>query len=276
MRKIRVRALFIMAIIAVVALTTACGGAKDNVQSGSQDTGQEEIQPVRVITDAAFPPFENMENGVIVGFDVDLLAAVMEEAGLEYELNNSGWDALLIRTQEGKDVDMAISAVTINEDRQQSNDFSNPYFKSTHMIVFNEGMDIKNANDLIGKKVGVQIATTGAEAAQKVMGEKSTDILNYDTTVLAMMALKSGSVEAVVTDNTVAEEYLKNNPNDNFVAITDEENFEAEFYGILMPKGSPYKEQVDAGLKAMMENGKYAEIYEEWFGFQPDIDELLN
>lgn len=263
LKNIKFRVLIVISLIFLMAVTSACG---------NKGNGEE----IRVITDAAFPPFENMENGKIVGFDVDLLAAIMEEAGLEYDLQNSGWDALLIRAQEGKDVDMAISAVTITDERMESYDFSIPYFKSTHMIVFNEGTNITNANDLIGKKVGVQIATTGAEAAEKIMGERNKDILNYDSTVLAMMALKNGDVEAVVTDNTVAEEYLKNNPNEKFLAITDDENFDAEYYGILMPKGSPHKEKIDAGLQAILDNGKYAEIFETWFGFEPDVQEIID
>lgn len=264
MKKITLKILVLATIVALVALSAACG----------QDTTTGEGKKLTVGTDAAYAPFEYLENGVIVGFDIDLLAAIMEEAGLDYEVKNLGWDPLF-ESIRGKSADLGISAVTINDDRKQTYDFSNPYFESTNMILVNEGSDITNALDLKGKRVGVQNGTTGAEAVEKILGANHEDIAKFENNVLAIMELKGGNVDAVVADNTVIIEYVQNNPNENFKAIGDAENFEAELYGLIFPKGSEQREKINVALKTVIENGTYAEIYEKWFEATPDVDFLL-
>lgn len=261
----KLKSIFSVLSVVAILLLAACGGA-NNGSSG---------EVLKVGTDAAFAPFEYIDKGEIVGFDVDLLEAIMKEAGLEYELNNIGWDPLFASIQ-GKELDLAISGITINDERKETYDFSTPYFQSTHMIVFKEGTDIKSAKDLEGRKVGVQNGTTGQEAVEKIIGANNPNISKYENTAVAFMALANGDVEAVVTDNVVASEYVKNNPDANVEVIEDSENFESEFYGLMFPKGSELKEKVDEALKAIIENGTYAEIYKKWFGTEPNVEALLN
>ncbi|MBB6176222.1 polar amino acid transport system substrate-binding protein [Anoxybacillus tengchongensis] len=240
--------------------------------SSTEQTATTE-KKITVVTDAAFAPFEYMDKGEIVGFDVDLLKAVMKEAGLAYELKNIGWDPLFAAIQ-GKTADMAVSGITINDDRKQTYDFSIPYFESTHMILVKEGSSIKSAKDLQGKVVGVQNGTTGQEAVEKILGKENKNIKKFENTVVAIMDLLNGGVEAVVTDNAVANEYVKNNPDAKIVAFEDPEHFESEFYGFMFPKGSELKQKVDEALKKVIENGTYAEIYKKWFGTEPNIESL--
>ncbi|WP_243388293.1 basic amino acid ABC transporter substrate-binding protein [Bacillus kexueae] len=255
-----------MLSVLMVLLLAACGGGESN---------SSEKEKLKVGTDAAFAPFEFMDKGEIVGFDVDLLKAVMEEAGYEYDLQNIGWDPLFAAIQ-GEELDLAISGITINDDRKETYDFSKPYFQSTHMIVFKEGTEISSAQDLEGMKVGVQNGTTGQAAVEKVVGANNPNISKYENTAVAFMALANGDVEAVVTDNVVANEYVKNNPDAKVEAIEDPENFESEFYGLMFPKGSELKEKFDEALTKVIENGTYAEIYKEWFGTEPNVEGLLN
>lgn len=267
-----------LTLIGILALA-ACGTNTENENADTDATSAgektEEKQVLQVGTEAKFAPFEYMETGEIVGFDVDLLEAVMAEAGYDYELKDLGWDPMLESVRSGN-IDLGMAGITINEDRKETYDFSVPYFESTHMIVFKEGTDITNATDLEGKKVGVQTGTTGAEAAQKVLGENNSNISNYDSTATAFMALQNGDVEAVVTDNVVAAEYTKNNPDANVKTVTDPENFGAEYYGIMFPKDSEIAGEISAALETVIENGKYAEIYKEWFGEEPNTDVLVN
>nr|WP_246625068.1 basic amino acid ABC transporter substrate-binding protein [Fictibacillus nanhaiensis] len=233
-------------------------------------TGSDE--KLTIGTDAAYAPFESLDGDKIVGFDVDLLDAVMKEAGLEYELKNLGWDPLLIALQNDE-VNAGISAMTINEKRKKSYDFSSPYFESINMILAKEGTSIKTAQDLEGKKVSVQNGTTGQEALEKMFGA-TENIKKYDNNTLAIQALLNGEVEAVVADNAVVQEYAKNNPDKKLVAISDKENFESEFYGIAFPKGADHQEEINKALKKVIDDGKYAEIYKKWFGEEPNVDVL--
>jgi glutamine transport system substrate-binding protein len=238
---------------------------------GSTGSGSD-AEKLTVGTDAAYAPFESLEGEKIVGFDVDLLDAVMKEAGFEYEMKNTGWEPLFIALKN-KEVDAGISAITINDDRKKTYDFSSPYFESINMILAKEGTSIKSAKDLEGKKVSVQNGTTGQEALEKMFG-KSENIKKFENNTLAIQALLNGEVEAVVADNAVVQEYAKNNPDKKLVTINDQENFESEFYGIIFPKDGEHQEEINKALKKVIEDGKYAEIYKEWFGEEPNVDAL--
>lgn len=269
------KSFFAMAIILVIALLSACGtgdegsGDNQNADSGNGDQKEKLI----IGTDAAFAPFEYLDKGKIVGFDVDFIDAVMAEAGYDYEIKNVGWDPLFPSVENG-DVDFGLSAISITGERLESYDFSVPYFESRLLIMVPEGSDVQSATDLEGLLVGVQNGTTGQVAIEKVLGENNPNIKKYETTAVAIMAMKNGDVDAVVTDNTVAEEYVKNNPNDNFVTIGDPENFAPEYYGLMFKKGSELKAELDEAITKVLDSGKYEEIYQEWFGYEPDVEVL--
>jgi glutamine transport system substrate-binding protein len=259
------KSLLTVMMMSMLVILAACGGSS-NTTSG-------EMEKLEIVTDAAYAPFEYMDKGEIVGFDVDLLNAVLEEAGYEGEFKHIGWDPLFAEIQ-GEKADMAISAITINEERKESYDFSTPYFKSTNMILVPEGSDIKTAKDLKGKKVAVQNGTTGQAAVESILGKNHKNIKKFENNTLAIMELIQGGADAVVADNTVVIEYAKNNPDKKLKTIKDEKNFESEFYGLMFPKGSDLKADFDKAVKEVIENGTYSEIYKEWFGDEPDLEAL--
>jgi len=85
-------------------------------------------------SDTAFPPFENVEGGTTVGFDVDLMTAIGEKLGLTVEFKSYKFDALITGVQAGSEFDMVASAMTITEERKQSIDFSDPYINSNQSL----------------------------------------------------------------------------------------------------------------------------------------------
>lgn len=266
----------LFSIIAGSALVlSACGGGgaeKDSADKGGAKT--EEKKVLNVGTEATFAPFEFMEKGEVTGFDVDLLNAVAEEAGYEVKIDNTGWDAMFAGLQS-KQLDIGMAGVTITDERVESYDFSDPYFESKTMIAFKEGkVDIKTAKDLKGKKLGVQNGTTGQFAAEKVAGKNSPDISKYETAALMFQALQGDNVQAAVTDIAVALEYQKNNPDAGIQTVTDDKEFESEYYGIVFPKGSGLVDEFNSALNTVIDNGKYAEIYKKWFDKEPDVEAL--
>ncbi|SER27981.1 polar amino acid transport system substrate-binding protein [Gracilibacillus ureilyticus] len=253
-----------------LAMLVACGTGtdEDSAQSDKNSKGT-----LSVVTEAGFAPFSYLDKGELAGFDIELLDAVMKEAGYDYDIQNVGWESMLASVQNGE-ADLAIAGITINDDRRESYDFSSPYFESTHKIVFREGENITSGEDIQDLKVGVQAGTTGAEAAEKILGANHPNIAKYDANTLAFMSLQSGDVDAVVTDNVVANEYVKNNPDAKVEMIEDPDTFDSEFYGILFPKGSEVTEDVNTALQTLIENGTYAELYDKWFGAEPNIEAL--
>ncbi|MDQ0916897.1 ABC-type amino acid transport substrate-binding protein [Paenibacillus sp. V4I5] len=104
---------------------------------------------------------------------------------------------------------------------------------------------------------------------------KNTSLKRLDNNTLALMELENNGVDAVVADIAIVREYVKNNPNKKFTTISDPKNFESEYYGILLPKGSELKAKLDPAIKKVIENGAYATVYKKWFGQEPDTKKLL-
>jgi glutamine transport system substrate-binding protein len=232
---------------------------------------------IRFATDASYAPMEFMDKDKIVGFDVDFIEAVMKEAGLEYTIKNTGWDTMLESVKQGKEFDAGISSVSITDERKQTYDYSIPYFESTNMILIKEGATIQNALDLKDKKVAVQNATTADTIMSEIMSKDNANLKRFESNAIALLELEKGGVDAVVADNMIVSEYIKNNPGKKFVGLFDNANFKGEFYGVLFPKGTKteLKQQIDTAIKKVLDNGKYVEIYEKWFGQKPDLTNLL-
>lgn len=258
-----------MVTAAFVLLLTACGTSETSGGNG----GKSEEKTLRVVTDAAYAPFEYLDKGEVTGFSVDFINAVAKQAGYKVKIENVGWDPLFVEI-EGKTADLAISSITINDKRKKTYDFTVPYFLSTNKIMVPKESPIKSAGDLKGKTVAVQNGTTGQEAVEKMFGAENKNLKKFENNNLAIMELKSGGADAVVADNTVVEEYVKNNPKDNLVVIEDTNAFEKEFYGVLFPKGSKLRGEFDKAIKEIMENGEYARVYQKWFNIEPDLTDI--
>jgi len=255
----------LIALITCIGLT-ACGGGNNGASGGDK---------VKFATDAAYAPMEFMDKGKVTGFDIDIAAAIMEEAGLAYDIANMGWDTMLESVKQGTAYDAGISAVSITDDRKLTYDYTVPYFESRNLILVPEGSSVKNALDLMDKRVAVQLSTTADILMSEMMGQDNANLKRFDSNAVALMELDSGGVDAVVADFAIVWEYIENNPDKKYVSIMDTENFTPEYYGILLPKGSELKAKLDPAIKAVLENGKYAEVYKKWFGEEPNVEGLL-
>lgn len=258
-------------VLILAVFLTACGTSGES-GSETESNNEGETKTLRVVTDAAYAPMEYQDKGEVVGFDIDFIKAVAEEAGYEVEVEHVGWDPIFVEI-ESKRADLAVSSITITDERKQSYDFSNPYFQSTNKILVQEGSDIQSAEDLKGKKVAVQNGTTGQMAMDALLGKNHPDIKKFEDNNLAIMEMESGGADAVVADNMIVEEYAKNNPDKNLKVVEDA-TFDSEYYGVLFPKDSELVEEINTAINAVLDNGTYSEIYQKWFGIEPNIEVL--
>ncbi|WP_018662683.1 basic amino acid ABC transporter substrate-binding protein [Heyndrickxia acidiproducens] len=263
MKKFAISAFVVILMFAL----SACGSSKTG---GSETTSKKTL---KVDTNAEYAPFEYMSKGEITGFDADIFKALAKEAGYKYKLKNIGWDPLFVEIKN-KSADVAISAITITKERQQTYDFSVPYFLSTNEILVPEDSDIKSAADLEGKTVAIQSGTTAQEVLEGLFGKNNKNIKKFKQNTMAIMDLTKGGADAVVADNTVVEEYAKNNPDQKLKVIKDTEAFPAEYYGLMFAKDSKLKADFDKAINKIYDNGTYAKIYKKWFKTEPDINNL--
>ncbi|MDQ5853209.1 MAG: transporter substrate-binding domain-containing protein [Chloroflexota bacterium] len=152
-------------------------------------------------SDIAFAPFEFVENGQNRGFDIDLMNAIGERLGLQVQFVNNPFDSIFVQLAGGQ-FDALISGITITEERQQSIDFTNPYFLAKQGLAVLEDSGINGVEDLAGKRVAVQSATTGERYAQAHFTDAV--IASFPTSEAAFAALRAAQVDAVFIDLPVA------------------------------------------------------------------------
>ncbi len=245
---------FAIVSLLVVAglLLAACGGAAEPTK-------------VSVAMDATWPPFEYVDETTkqIVGFDVDLFNAIAEKAGLEVEFINVSWDPLLAGMAECT-YDVAISAMTITEERKQQFAFSEPYFAAGQIIAVRlDNTDIGSKDDLVGKIVGAQLGTTGAIETEAMEG---VELKTYDDIGLAIQDLMNGQVDAVVADNPLIIQYVGQNA-DKLKTAGDV--FTDEYYGIAVCKEkTELLAKINEGLAAVQADGLIEQLTEKWIAGQ--------
>jgi peptide/nickel transport system substrate-binding protein len=224
-----------------------------------------EVGKVIVGINAEYPPFEMVdEAGEIVGFDPDLMVAIAEAAGFEFEWVNTRWDGIFMALASGE-FDAVMSAATITEERAEVVDFSAPYFNAGQMIAVRaDETGIKTDADLAGKKVGVQLGTTGDIWLTE---ETGAEVMRYDENTLAFQALAAGDVDAAVADSTTAIEIVKANPEMNLKMLAGV--YTDEYYGIAVNKDRPeVLAAINSGLATARGNGSYDAVYDKWFGVE--------
>lgn len=246
----------------------ACGGTsvEENANTGADTASEGEVTGVlTVATEPAFPPFEfQAENGELQGFDIDLMNAIGEVAGVEIRFESLPFDGIIPALQAGT-VDAAISGMTITEERLQTVDFSRPYIKAGLAIAVQDSTtDIKGLEDLEDKKIAVQIGTTGAAQAAEIPGAQ---ISTFDSAPLALQELNNGNVDAVINDAPVTLDAIASGNITGLQVVG--ELLTTEFYGIALPKGSENVAVVNEAIATLIEEDTYAEIYDKWFGAEP-------
>jgi len=220
-------------------------------------------------TDAAYAPFESQnEKGEIVGFDIEVVKAVAEKAGIEVKFVNTPWEGIFNTLAQG-DRDLLVSSITITAERKQTMDFSTPYFDAQQLIAVKKDSKIAKFNDLKKLKVGVQNGTTGDEVVSKLQGKDSANIKRFESTPLALKELEAGGVDAVVADNGVVVHYVNNNSDAKFKTISDA-SFVPEQYGLAVKKGNTeLLDKLNKGLADIKTDGTFDKIYTKYFGAPP-------
>jgi polar amino acid transport system substrate-binding protein len=220
---------------------------------------------LKVGTEATFPPFESQdEDGNYIGFDMDVIAYIAEDNGWEYEIVNIAFDTLIDKLEKG-DLDIVIAAMTIDDERAQRVDFSNPYYDASQIIVVREdetrefSLDDIAAMDL---KIAVQMGTTGAEEAQGILGDKIHNLYEYKRANEVFTELLSGRVDLAIIDQPVAQKYISEMGGMKIHGAP----FTEEKFGIAMQKGNKdMVDKINASLEKLVSSGEYQALYAKWF-----------
>ncbi|MBQ2284655.1 MAG: transporter substrate-binding domain-containing protein [Clostridia bacterium] len=208
-------------------------------------------------TNAEFPPFEYLENGEIVGADVEIAQAIAKKLGKELEITNIDFDAALTGAATGK-YDMAVAGITANDDRKKNMNFSVDYYTASQAIIVMSDSEIATAADLSGKTIACQEGTTG----EQYLMDNNYSIQSFKTGAEAVSAMTSGKVDAVVIDDAVARA-LSSKQNGTTKVL--DEALTKEAYAIALEKGDEeLTKEINKALEELKADGTLAKIFEKY------------
>ena len=233
----------VLALMMVACVFTACG-EKVEVEEKVAETAT-----LKMATNAAFPPYEYKEGDEFVGIDIEMAAAVAEKLGMELEVLDMEFDSIITAVQQGE-ADVGIAGMTVTEERLEEVDFSASYATGVQSVIVPEGSEIASIDDLVGKKIGVQLGTTGDIYATGDYG--SDNVTQYGKGADAVIALKGGDVDAVIIDNEPAKAFVAENEG---LVILDTE-YAIEDYAIAVSKdNTELLDKINAALEELTADG---------------------
>lgn len=250
----------IIAMMALVVSMLALTGCGSSEEGGSEEGGKKFV----IATDTVFAPFEfTDENGDFVGIDVDILAAIAEDQGFEYDLQSLGFDAALAAVESGQ-ADGMIAGMSITDERKEIYDFSEEYYDSTVCAAVKADADYASLDDIKGQTVVVKNGTQSAAWAEELKDEYQLKLVYKDDSAMMYQEVLSGNAAACFEDFPVMA-YGVSQDNGLKLLVENKDSF-ATPYGFAVKKGENAEllEKFNAGLKNIKDNGKYQEIVDSY------------
>ncbi|WP_027108265.1 amino acid ABC transporter substrate-binding protein/permease [Lacticigenium naphthae] len=255
-------------IIAFIFSLFISGAFSQTVQAEKGD----ENDPYLITTDVTYAPFEfQNDEGEYIGIDVEILAAIAEDQGFYYELRPMNFSAGL-QALESNQVDGMIAAMSITPEREESFDFSNPYFEAGPVLAVREdNEEITSYDDLDGKTLAVKVGTTGAQLANKLAEDYDISINQFEDSATMYEDVAAGHSDGTIDDYPVMAFAIQNGLSLKFP--TDPEP--GDVYGFAVNKGRNPEllEMFNAGLATIYENGTHEQITSQYLGEDTEVAE---
>ncbi len=260
----RIKVFLILALV-ISLVATGCSTNKASADTWGQieDKGK-----IVVGLDDTFVPMGFRDNaGNLVGFDVDMAREAIERMGMEIEFQPIDWNLKEQELDTGN-IDLIWNGYSINDERKEKVNFTNPYLDNQQIIVALSSSDIENKDDLLDRIVCTQNSSSALQAIENEGARasfKDGDIVLFDTYTEAFLDLEAGRVDVVVADEVLAKYYISERGQDKFKVVDGD--FGDEEYGVGVRKGdTTLLENLNKALDEMKSDGKAAEISKKWFG----------
>jgi polar amino acid transport system substrate-binding protein len=256
------------AVMAVLSATPAVAGETfDRIRSNNK---------VIVGTEAAFPPFEFIENGKIVGYGKDLLTYIIDDMGVELEQLDLPWQGILPGLL-AKKFDFVATTVSVRPERVVKYAFTVPISEGTTWTMKRAGDDsIQSTDDISGKVVGTQLASAGVpaseefEAALKAKGLPGfAEMKLYTSYPESYLALANGEIDVVVQSlPNLAVVVKKQQGVFELVGAVGEKSYMG---WVTRPEDTDLRDYLSSQLLEMRDNGHMYKLQDKWFGFRMEI-----
>lgn len=275
--------MFALGMAAMMALSMAACGSSTSSSSAAASSGAESTSSASsaastaetagsdktwvIATDTVFKPFEYTDaSGNFVGIDVDILAAIAEDQGFQYELKSLGWDSAIAACQAGQ-ADGMIAGASITDERKESGwIFSDGYYTATQTMTVAADSDIAGFEDLAGKNVAVKIGTQGADYAESLKDQYGFTITSFEDSPTMYQAVLGGQCVACFEDTPIMQASIKDG-NLALKVLEDTANEGGDYgFAIFNADNQELIDMFNAGLANIKANGKYDEILAKYLG----------
>ena len=212
-------------------------------------------------TNASFPPYEYYDGEAIVGIDVEICAAIAEKLGMEFEVVDMDFDAIIGAVQSGK-ADVGMAGMTVTEERAMLINFSSSYATGIQSVIVKEDSPITCVDDLFVEgnnyKIGVQLSTTGDLYSTWDLEDAGlATVMRFPNGNDATMALVAGKVDCVIIDNEPAKAYVAANAG---LKVLDTAYAVEEYAACIAKNNTELLEKFDAALVELINDGTVASI----------------
>lgn len=255
---------------------TACGGDKPaevpKADTAPATTTQEtspassaavnpQGQNVNVFA-ATNPPFVTKDNnGLLAGFDVDIINAIAELEGLNLTILPGVWDGALATLDNGQS-DLVISAVTLNPERAEKYLPTKTYVSTSNAIVITSDSAIQTIDDLKGKTLGVEKGSSLAKDKEKF---PNTTFREFDTSYQALVATVRKEIDGAAGQR-LHMQYLVHSNQDIQARFIDLPSAYPDKVFMVKKGNDELVAKINSGLDKIKANGAYDQIYQKWFG----------
>ena len=215
----------------------------------------------------ANPPWENKkEDGSFEGFEVDVVNEIGKRIGAEMHIQDLGFQALFAATSSGR-IDMAISSITITNERLGSQSFTQGYYDSDMALATAKDSGVASLADMKGKPVGVLSTSTGETWAKENMEKYGfTEVKGYNAQQDLLLDVQAGRAAGAISDIAGMQFAFMQMPTMHVV----ERIKTTDRYGIMMQKDSPNLQRVNDAITAMKEDGTLGALHKKWLGVDAD------
>ena len=264
--------------LAMVLSLAACGGKDAPAEEPADDTAVEESTEnteaalptavdgvLTMATNAAFPPYEYIEGGEIVGIDAEIAGAIAEKLGLEVQIEDMEFDAIIEAVKSGK-ADIGLAGMTVTPDRAEEVNFTASYATGVQVVIVTEDSAITSVDDLFAEGasnvIGVQRNTTGDLYTTWDLEDAGLATIDrYSKGAEAVQALKTGKVDCVVIDNEPAKAFVAEVEG---LKILDTEYILEEYAGAMSKDNAELFEAVNVALEELIADGTVQAIIDAY------------
>jgi len=222
----------------------------------------------RVGIDPSFPPFESDDSkGQLHGMDIALVDEIVREwsnanaTPIQVEYFYTGFDGLYDALKAGQ-FDAIVSALPYDPKRTEDVRFSHSYFNGGPLMVVRENdTTTKMYSDLQGKRIGIELGTTGDAFARRWSKRLKLDLREFDTGADALRALQAGQIDCALTDIIAFNDFMRSHSGLKTIG----EPLVDELMVAAVHKNAPtLLGQINAVIDAMKKDGRLEQLWKEW------------